>query len=213
MEKIDEIEFKVETENLKEDINKQNSKNVSPQKESNKEKKSISRLEKNTDSIQPKKPITKRMLTPLIPLVKRRPILFKGSRFLTEISTAIPEFPLENDDFSTNHKCDRVDTFQCDNSLNFVTKCTEDNFSRCPLQSLLLDCRKNISYFFFQKFIGGSALKMSTFGTKSKCVKIKKRRKRQEAVCLRTFCHISRTSYIILVPDQNSNSFYLFRSN
>ena len=157
---------------------------------------------------KPPKSTKRRILSHLVPLIKPKSFIFDNARILSEFIPLVPQFPTSDTNFISSHTCKRLNTFQCDNSFNFVTQCNEDNFSRCPLQNLLLDCRRTISYFRFQKYIGGRALDMSTFGMKSKCVKIKKRRKRQGAACLRTFCHPSRTSYIILVPDGKGRSYF-----
>jgi hypothetical protein len=69
------------------------------------------------------------------------------------------------------------------------------------MNDLILDCRRETSKKSFLKRIGSKYSEISQFGSESKCIKIKGKRRRKSAICSKIKCHITNKFYIIYFPE------------
>ena len=122
----------------------------------------------------------------------------------SELDVMIPEFVEGEPDFSKNHVCRKLNRFRCDNSQNYVTQCTRSFLTQQNVRELLLDCRKTISHFSYKRFLGEDYLPISSFGSRSKCIRMKEEKKKSTATCMETFCHQGGTSYSVMFPHLES---------
>lgn len=132
------------------------------------------------------------------------------SQDFSKIESAIPSFVTSKVDFKVNHGCGRLNRISCDNSYNFVSQCSRSLYSNCNMSEMVVDCRKTTSEQFYKNRIGRRNLEMSTFGSASKCVQIKTRRRKKTAICSDIKCDISKKFYYINLPQEFGNFFSLY---
>lgn len=122
----------------------------------------------------------------------------------SDLEVVYPEFIEGEPDYSKNHVCRKLNKFRCDNSQNYVTQCTQSFLTQQNVRELLLDCRKTISHFSYKRFLGEDYLPISSFGSRSKCIRVKRDGKKSTATCIETFCHNGGTSYSVMFPHLES---------
>ena len=139
-------------------------------------------------------------------LLKNRKSKETDSENFSNPKMTIPNFVEGETNFAKNHVCRKLNRFRCDNSQNYITQCTESFLTRQNIRELLLDCRKTISHFTFERFLGPESLELSSFGPRSKCVRVKAAKQRSTATCMETYCHTGGTSYSVMFPYRKSNA-------
>lgn len=104
--------------------------------------------------------------------------------------------------YQENHICKEIDSFQCDNSQNFIAQCADSEYSSCPLLDLVMDCRMKNSKLLYQSHIGPGFMSISNFGSNSKCVNVSDTSHNKSVACMHVECDRSGRAYYVSLPER-----------